>query len=96
MIFLAAEINKVTGIMCTIAFIPKDNESNGKIKPDNVIAGSINPAIEMIMALRCVFVNTDTIIPNANEDRVKIVPTKNSKKIFPVIGTFNIVRVQRI
>ena len=66
-----------------------DNESKGKIKPDNVIAGNINPAIEIIIALRCVFVRTETMIPSANDDNVKIVPTKNSKKIFPATGTFN-------
>ena len=90
MIFLAAEINKVTGIKCTAAHIAGESTSNGKIKPDNTIDGSINPALETTIALRCVLVSTDTMIPNAKEDNVNIVPVKKSKMIFPAIGTSSI------
>ena len=46
--------------------------------------------METMIALRCVFVNTDTMIPNAKDDNVNIVPIKKSRMIFPAIGTFSI------
>ena len=79
-------INHFAGIMLLMTCIGNGIEAMGKIKPDNMITGNINPINEIIMAVCWVLEMVEMNIPNERAVIInKILSTANNK-ILPLIG----------
>ena len=58
----------------------------GKINPESIITGSINPIKESIIAVCCEFETVEIKIPNESAVMINRILSKVNKKRLPLIG----------
>ena len=76
-------INHLAGIMLLMICNGNGILDIGKIKPDNMITGSINPISEIIMAVCCEFDTVEIKIPNESAVTMNRIVSKANNIKFP-------------
>ena len=76
-------INHLAGIMLLITCNGNGILEIGKIKPDNMITGSINPINEIIIAVCCELDTVDIKIPNESAVTMNKTVSKANNIKFP-------------
>ena len=79
-------INHLAGMMLLITCIGNGIEAIGKIKPERIITGSINPINEIIMAVCWVLEIVEIKIPNDNAVIMNKILSKANRRTLPLIG----------
>ena len=79
-------INHLAGMMLLIICIGNGMDAIGKINPERMITGSINPINEIIMAVCCVLETVEIKMPNESAVIMNKILSKANKKILPLIG----------
>ena len=79
-------INHLAGMMLLITCIGNGMDAIGKINPERMITGSINPINEIIMAVCCVLETVEIKMPNESAVIMNKILSKANKKILPLIG----------
>ena len=79
-------MNHFAGIMLLITCMGIGILLIGKMKPERIITGSINPISESIIAVCCESEIVEIKIPNESADSMKRMLSNISKKRLPLIG----------
>lgn len=79
-------INHFAGMMLLMTCIGNGIDAIGKINPERIITGSINPINEIIMAVCWVLETVEINMPNESAVIMNKILSKANKKIFPLIG----------
>ena len=82
-------INHLAGIMLLMICMGKGILEIGKIKPESMITGNINPNNEIIIAVCCEFEIVEMRIPNESAVIIKRTLSNASKNKLPSIGILN-------
>ena len=82
-------MNHFAGIMLLITCIGIGILLIGKMKPERIITGNINPISESIIAVCCEFDIVEIKIPNESADSIKRMLSHINKKRLPLIGILN-------
>ena len=82
-------INHLAGIILLMICMGKGILEIGKIKPESMITGSINPNNEIIIAVCCELETVEMRIPSESAVTIKRTLSKANKNKLPSIGILN-------
>ena len=89
MMALIMMINHFAGIILLMICIALGILEIGKINPERIMTGSINPIKEIIMAVCCELEMVEIRIPNDSAEMMNKILSKANKNKFPSIGILN-------
>lgn len=82
-------MNHLAGIILLIICIGIGILEIGKINPERIMTGSINPIREIIMAVCCELEMVEIRIPNESAEIMNRILSKDNKNKLPSIGILN-------
>ena len=82
-------INHLAGIILLIICIGNGMLDIGKINPERMMTGSINPISEIIIAVCCEFETVEINIPNESAEMINKILSKANKSKLPSSGILN-------
>lgn len=82
-------INHLAGMMLLMICMGNGILDIGKIKPESMITGNINPNNDIIIAVCCEFETVEMSIPNESAVIIKRTLSNASKNKLPSIGILN-------